>query len=173
MATSDSIAGDRHHNSHVRWISWLTGHFPPGQFGSYLVIGVFNTVFAYSTYALFTALLSSHVPYSYMFANVISGFLNITVAFFNYKWFIFKTKGNYLREWLRCFVVYSGGWAVGTALLPVAVFAIRHLTPAKASAPYIAGALLMGVNVIGGFLGHKKFSFAPPSDNSSPISPVR
>jgi uncharacterized membrane protein YGL010W len=87
--------------------------------------------------------------------------MNITFAFLTYKWFIFKTKGNYLREWMRCVLVYSGGVAISTALLPVVVYGLRHLTAARASAPYWAGATLMGITVIGGFLGHKNFTYAP------------
>lgn len=145
----------------ARWIRWIVDHFPPGQFGRYLVVGLANTAFAYGGYAALTAVLTPHIPYAYMLASLISGFANITFAFLNYKWFIFKTKGNYLREWSRCILVYGGMAAVVTAVLPVTIFLVRHLTPADRSAPYIAGALLMGVNTLGGFLGQKHFSFAP------------
>lgn len=142
-------------------MGWVVGHFPPGQFGRYLVVGLCNTLFGYSTYALFTALLTPHVPYPYVFAIVFAYFFNLTFSFLAYKWFIFKTEGNYLREWSRCIIVYSGSAAVGAALLPVAVFALRRFTPADASAPYIAGVLLSGIAVIASFVGHKRFSFAP------------
>jgi putative flippase GtrA len=144
-------------------VAKLTSHIPPAQFGRYVAVGVFNTVFGYSTYAILTAVLTPHVPYAYILAGVLSSVLNITIAFLNYKWFVFRTKGNYLREWLRCLLVYSGGIAMGAALLPVTVFAIRHLTRANAFAPYIAGALLMGMGVVVSFLGHKKFSFGATS----------
>ncbi|HZB88904.1 MAG TPA: GtrA family protein [Terracidiphilus sp.] len=134
--------------------------FPPGQFGRYLIVGGCNTVFGYGTYAGLTALLTPHVPYAYMVAIAIASFVNITFSFLNYKWFIFKTKGNYLREWSRCVFVSGSSIVVGTAVLPFTVFAVRYFTPAVASAPYIAGALQMGANVIVSFLGHKKFSFA-------------
>lgn len=153
-------------------VARLTSHIPPAQFGRYLVVGVGNTIFGYSTYAALTAVLTPHVPYAYVVASVLSSVLNITVAFLNYKWFVFKTKGNYLREWLRCLLIYSGGIAAGAALLPVIVFAIRHLTSSDRSAPYIAGALLTGVTIIVSFVGHKKFSFAatalPESDCTLP-----
>lgn len=136
-------------------------HFPPGQFVRYLAVGLVNTIFGYSTYAALTALLTPHIPFAYMVASLISSFTNITFSFLNYKWFIFKTKGNYLREWSRCILVYGSTMATGTIVLPFAVFAVRFLTPARASAPYIAGALLMGANILAGFLGHKNFSFAP------------
>jgi len=143
----------------------LTRHAPPAQFGRYILLGVWNTVFGYATYALLTALLTPHVPYAYIFASVLASFLNITVAFLGYKWFIFKTKGAYLREWLRCVLVYSGGILIGILLLPVLVYAVRHSTRFDAAAPYIAGAFLTGLNVVVGFLGHKNFSFQSPKLN--------
>jgi putative flippase GtrA len=149
-------------------VARVTSHIPPAQFGRYLVVGVFNSLFGYSSYALLTAVLTPHVPYAYILAGVLASVLNITVSFLNYKRFVFKTKGNYLREWSRCLLVYSGGIAIGAVLLPVTVFTIRHLTRADASAPYIAGALLMGVNIIVSFLGHKKFSFGPSPDAVAP-----
>jgi len=145
-------------------VARLTSHIPPAQFGRYLVVGVGNTIVGYSSYAALTAILTPRIPYAYILAGVLSSVLNITIAFLNYKWFVFKTEGNYLREWLRCLLVYSGGIALAAVLLPVTVFVIRHLTSADASAPYIAGALLMGVNVIVSFLGHKKFSFGASAD---------
>src|ERR1700674_2234048 len=86
----------------------LTRHIPPGQFGRYLLVGLGNTVFGYATFAFFTAILDRYVPQSYMLASVLASVLNITVAFLGYKWFVFKTKGNYLREWGRCVGVYGG-----------------------------------------------------------------
>lgn len=139
----------------------LADHFPPGQFGRYLAVGVCNTVFGYAVYAGLTALLTAHIPFAYVLASVIGSLITITFAFFLYKRFVFKTKGNSLREWSRCIVVYSGAIILGAAVLPVIVFLLRHLTPADKSAPYIAGAIQMGAAVVASFLGHKNFSFAP------------
>jgi len=141
----------------------LLGHIPPAQFGRYLLIGTWNTLFAYGSFAALTALLNPLVPHSYIPASLISSLINITVSFLGYKWFVFKTRGKYLREWARCVVVYSGGIIACTALLPVLVFAIRRSTDFIATAPYIAGALLTFLNVIYSFLGHKKFSFREPA----------
>ena len=137
----------------------LTKHIPPGQLGRYLIVGACNTAFAYGSYALFTALLNQYMPASYMAASLISSVLNITVSFLGYKWFVFKTRGNYLREWLRCLTVYSGSIALGLLLLVPTVFAVRELTGWPDAAPYIAGALILGVQVILSFVGHKRFSF--------------
>jgi putative flippase GtrA len=141
------------------FLSRLTAHIPPGQLGRYLVVGAWNTAFAYGTFALFTALLDRYMPMSYLAASLVSSVLNITVSFLGYKWFVFKTRGSYLREWARCLVVYSGSIALGLLLLPPTVFLVRYSTGNARAAPYIAGALLLGVQVILSFLGHKTFSF--------------
>ena len=139
--------------------SALVAHFPPGQFVRYLVVGAWNTLFGYAAYAALTAVLTPLIPYSYMVASVLSSPLSITVAFLGYKWVVFKTKGNYLREWARCVAVYSGSIAIGWALLPILVGIVRHDTRYQREAPYIAGAMLTGISVIFSFVGHRKFSF--------------
>ncbi len=139
----------------------LTRHIPPGQFGRYLLVGAWNTLFGYGSFAFFTAILSRTIPYSYVAAVIISSLLNISVSYLGYKFFVFKTKGNYLREWIRCVGVYSGGILIGVVSLPVLVMLIRHNTRFDNEAPYIAGAILTACTVVYSFLGHKKFSFRP------------
>jgi putative flippase GtrA len=145
-----------------QWQSNLTGHIPPGQFGRYLLVGAWNTLFGYGSFAFFTKILSPLIPHSYIVASVISSLLDISVAYFGYKFFVFKTKGNYLREWIRCVGVYSGGIIFGVVTLPILVALIRRNTRFVAQAPYIAGALLTAFMVVYSFVGHKKFSFRSP-----------
>ena len=126
--------GDRNQLRNVNkigWTAWIADHFPPGQFGRYLFVGLVNTVFGYGSYAGLTALFTPHIPFAYIVASLISSFTNITFAFLNYKWFIFKTKGNYLRDSSRCLVVYGSAMMAGTAVLPITVFLVRNLTPAE------------------------------------------
>ena len=139
----------------------LTKHIPPGQLARYLVVGAWNTLFGYGTYALFTALLAPVIPHSYVVALVLSSLLNITVSFLGYKWFVFKTKGNYLREWMRCVAVYSSGIALGVCLLPVVVYILRHGTRFQAAAPYLGGALLTGFGRSLQLLRTQKFFVSP------------
>jgi len=141
----------------------LLSHIPPGQFFRYLLVGIWNTGFGYGLFALFTYLLSRRWPqYGYIPASLFSSVFSITVAFFGYKLFVFKTKGNYLKEWLRCVAVYGSSIAIGLAILPCAVFLIRHATVLDEKAPYLAAALMTGFSTIYNFLGHKKFSFRAP-----------
>ena len=141
----------------------FTRHIPPGQFGRYLLVGLWNTLFGYGTFALLTATLTPILPYSYIWASLLSSLLNITVAYFGYKLFVFRTKGNYLREWARCVIVYSGGIVFGLIALPMLVFVIQRNTRFVTQAPYIAGAILTSIVVFYSFLGHKKFSFRSPA----------
>jgi putative flippase GtrA len=97
-----------------------------------------------------------------MAASLVSSLLSITVSFLGYKWFVFKTKGNYLKEWVRCVAVYSGSTVLGLVLLPALVYLIRRYTAYYQQAPYIAGALLPVITVAVGFFGHKHISFRRP-----------
>jgi putative flippase GtrA len=141
--------------------SSLTRHIPPGQLVRYLIVGVWNTAFGYGTYAAFTALLARYGKDSYLAAMVLSNIVNITIAFLGYKWFVFKTKGNYLKEWLRCVSVYSGSIFISFIALPGLVFALRKWFGYDRGAPYLAGAILTAVTVVISFFGHKHISFRP------------
>ncbi len=130
-----------------------------GQVFRYLVVGGLNTLFGYSTFAGLNYLLTGRVPYAYMVASVLSSVVSISFAFVGYKFFVFRTKGNFLREYLRTYVVYGSSTLVGLALLPGLVFALGFLIHRPLLVPYVAQAIAMVVVVIGSFLGHKKFSF--------------
>lgn len=127
------------------------------------MVGVWNTVFGYSLYALFTALLMPRVRFGYIYASIAANLLAITVAYFCYKFFIFKTQGNYLAEWFRCILVYGSALLPGLVLLPFIVEGLHSWFHLGQSAPYVGGALLTGLTVIYSFLGHKNFSFRVPN----------
>jgi putative flippase GtrA len=129
------------------------------QFVRYIVVGGFNAVFGYGLYALLTWSFRGLGSYNYMYAAVLGNVIAISVAFLGYKWFVFRTRGNYLVEWIRCFGVYGGSTLIGLAGLPILVRILRHTLQKPEQAPYIAGAMLMIVTVLFSFLGHKNFSF--------------
>ncbi len=143
----------------TQWSASLTRHVPPGQFGRYLLVGAWNTLFGYGTFALFTAVLNPIVPHSYILAAALSNLFNITFSYLSYKRFIFKTRGNYVREWMKCVAVYGGASLFAVMVLPVLVFFIRHLTPMDASAPYLAGGIVAASTAVASFIGHKSFTF--------------
>lgn len=130
------------------------------QWVSYLAVGACNTLFGYGCFALFTFLLTPRLAYGYVAASLLANLFAITFAFFGYKWFVFKTKGNYFKEWIRCVGVYAGSMVVSAAALPFVVGIIRRQTGHDRSAPYIAGAIVLVFSVVSSFFGHRHISFA-------------
>lgn len=129
------------------------------QLVRYLVVGVFNTLFGYGCFAALNFVLTDKVPYAYMVANVGSNIIAITVAFLGYKWFVFRTKGNYLREYLRTYLVYGTSALLGLALLPILVALVGMYLENEKQVPYVAQAFVIPLVVLTSFIGHKKFSF--------------
>jgi putative flippase GtrA len=172
----------------------LVDLFPAGQFVRYLCVGVFNTLFGYTTFVVSLTLLNAVLPGRWLYltvvlASVISTPFNITVAYVGYKFFVFRTQGNYLREWLKCFAVYGRSMIPGlVALAALTRFLqstihrhaarlhlyldaaerhlsghplalLRYIATGKAMAGYIAGAVVIGVSTVYSFVGHKKITF--------------
>ena len=172
----------------------LVDLFPPGQLVRYLCMGVFNTFFGYLTFVIVLSLLNAALPVRLLYltvilASVLATPLNITVAYFGYKFFVFRTKGNYLGEWLKCFAVYGFGMIPGLVMLSALTHFLQstihnhaaslhiflnavehhlsgrllsffqHIATGKAMAGYIAGAVVIGISTIYSFVGHKKITF--------------
>ena len=168
--------------------------FPGGQFVRYVCVGAFNTFFGYINFAVILALLNTALPVRFLYltvvlASILSVPLNITVAYLGYKFLVFRTKGNYLGEWIKCFAIYGTGMIPGlvalsaltrflqsiihghAASLHVFLSAaerhlsgrplalLQHIATGKAMAGYIAGAVMIGVSTIYSFVGHKKVTF--------------
>ena len=134
---------------------------PKSQVFRYLLVGGFNTVFALALYFLFVHMfarvLPTHLVWAADLAHVTSTPIGITVAFFCYKRFVFHTQGNYLKEWLRCFAVYSVSFPMGLLILPLATAGLSHWS--HTYAPYGAGLVNSAVIATYSYFGHKKFSF--------------
>ena len=141
-------------------LDWLTGHIPNRQVVRYVLVGGCNTLFGWLAYAGLTALFTRLTSfYPYVFASVLTSVVNITASFLGYKWFVFKTRGNYLREWAKAMAVYTTSILITTLSLPLIVGFLRHATPFHNAAPYIAGGITSAAGVTMSFFGHKHFSF--------------
>ncbi|HXB61735.1 MAG TPA: GtrA family protein [Acidobacteriaceae bacterium] len=161
----------------MRFARRVTG----AQFVRYIVIGTWNTALGYGMFAYFTFLFSKRSVHGYIYASILSNAIGITVAFFGYKLFVFRTKGNYLKEYCRCVMVYGSAAIPGLFFLPIVKNAIVFSTPAAYNtftiaghvlylqklAPYLAGATITACTVVYSFFGHRKFSFkvAPSQQN--------
>lgn len=115
----------------------------------YIITGVWNTVFGILVYALLIKLLGEN---HYILLAVVSNIISITNAYICYKLFVFKTKGNILKEYLKCYVVYGLSMLLGLLLLYVLVD-IAGLNPVIAN---VISVLLL---TIVSFIGHRYYSF--------------
>ena len=74
-----------------------------------------------------------------------------------YKWFVFRTRGHYLREWLRCVGVYGTSMVIGLAGMAILVPVLRRHMERPQAAAYVAMALMTSVTVAFSSFGHKTF----------------
>jgi len=160
----------------VSLLQKIKSAFPTGQVIRYLIVGAINTALGMGLYIVFLLLLNHLAPTHIgrfavtqarlaIAANIISTPINITISYFNYKLFVFRTKGNHLREWLKAFGVYGVSNLISLIALGGLTRFIEILlhgrTPLGHSSPgIIAGVLLTGVTTIVSYLGHKKVTFA-------------
>ena len=140
------------------------------QFVRYLFVGGFNTLFGYSLFAVLNWLFTGHLgAYSYMYAAVLANLIAITVAFLGYKWFVFRTRGNYLLEWLRCIGVYGSSMIIGIVGLPILVPIFRRHLERPELASYLAAAVMTVVTMFFSFFGHKNISFRQKLEDRSQV----
>jgi putative flippase GtrA len=134
---------------------------PSKLFSRYIIVGAWNTLFGYSVYVCLTWVFTGRIPYGYMAAAVAGNIISITQSFLSYKFLVFKTRGNYMQEYIRCWVVYGSSFLVGLIMLPIAVNLMRLVLPEEniGMAPYIGGAILLIFTVLISFIGHREFSF--------------
>ena len=170
--------------------------FPGGMFIRYLLIGAGNTLAGYGSFVVVLHFLGNVIPARYLYlaaplASVLSTPVNITIAYFGYKFFVFKTRGNYLLEWLKCFAVYGAGMipglfalgaltrlfqsmihthapmlhatlgAIESHLSGAMLHTVQQAAASKSIAGNLAGAIVMGFTTICSFIGHRKVTFNP------------
>ncbi|HWR00327.1 MAG TPA: GtrA family protein [Chlorobaculum sp.] len=116
----------------------------------FLVVGGWNTLFGYAAFSVLYMLLSHRFNYTVILT--ISYVLAITNAYIGYKVFVFRTKGNVLKEYLRFYVVYGGAFVANIILLPVLMRVILLNA-------YVSQALIVILTVISSYIFHKGFTF--------------
>ena len=146
--TSDGL--DRNKDTHARQQFGTELPHGDGKTWRFLAIGAGNTASAYViTTALYYMLARRlHIVAIGAIANVIC----ITEAFIAYKLFVFRARGHWLAQYLRCYVVYGGNALIGLAGLWLLVDAL--------GVPFwIAQGGLMIVGIAVSYAGHDRFTF--------------
>ena len=116
----------------------------------YLLAGGVNTVFGYGVgvglYLHFSPRLNA------VQIAVIANILSITVSFLTYKLFVFRTQGNWIKEYLRSYVAY-GSMALLGIFMFWAFIDIFHLNI------WLVQALTVVLTATVSFFAHKHFTF--------------
>jgi putative flippase GtrA len=116
----------------------------------YLAVGGVNTAFGYcASLALYYGLRQwLHLIVIALIGNVIC----ISFSFLTYKILVFKTQGQWLREYFRCYLVYGASMILGIALLWLMVDFL--------AVPFwLAQGLLLCCTICLSYLGHSRYSF--------------
>lgn len=116
----------------------------------YLFIGGWNTLFGYLVFAGLYVELKHQLHYILIFT--LSYVVSITNAYICYKLLVFRTKGNYLREYFRFYLVYASSFIINLGMLPLLVELLKLRL-------LIAQAILTLLSVFLSYFGHKYFSF--------------
>jgi len=114
----------------------------------FLLVGGFNTVFAYGVYAFLLVLIG--LPY--LWALSIQYFITVNVSILTMRYYVFRSFGNFWREFGKAWAVYVGMFAFNSIFLSFLV-EICRIDELPAQAVYLV------VSTIITYLLHKYFSF--------------
>lgn len=116
----------------------------------YLYVGTWNTIFGYVTGVLTYKLINdiSNV----IIVGIVSNIISISMSFLTYKIFVFRTSGNWLREYLKCYLVYGI-----MALLSIFMLWI-FLDLLQINIWLSQGLIILATTAIS-YTSHKKFTF--------------
>jgi putative flippase GtrA len=116
----------------------------------YLMVGGWNTIFGYIIGVGLFLILNQymHIILIAILGNIIS----ITMSFITYKLLVFKTRGRWLSEYLKCHLVYGVNTIIGILFL---WFFVDRLSINI----WLAQAAIILPMVIFSYLMHKFFTF--------------
>ncbi len=142
----------------------LRNALPAAEVMLFLLVGGFNTAFSIALAYVFI------YPVEFLFpglplaadttiANYAALPISITVAFLGYKWFVFRTHGNYFKEWLKVFAVYGVSLPFPFIIIPLATTLFLHFSMPHKLASLLALIVNSGAIACYSYFAHKKFSF--------------
>ena len=116
----------------------------------YLIVGVWNMLFAYGVFSILYFLLNKMLHPS---AILLLAYLISSVnGFVGYRYVVFRSAGHPVAEYMKFQLVYGPLFLMNAIVLPLAL----KYTSMSA---YVIQALFSGFAVIASYLGNKYFSF--------------
>lgn len=125
--------------------------------GRYLLAGASNTFFGYfSSLGLYYWLAG---VVNLILILIIASIVSITFSFFTYKIYVFKTPGNWVHEYVKCYVVYGF-----TAIFSSSF--IWFLVEKNNVKYWVAQGLAIFITVFLSYSLHNKFTFSSGNEKN-------
>jgi putative flippase GtrA len=118
----------------------------------YLLVGGWNTLFGYLSFAFFYWLLAENMGQSSATALVVSYIPAILNAYFGYRLFVFRSRNKFIKEFPRFSIVYVVALGINILVFPWLMNTLRLN-------PYVSQALFTVALVIGTYIVNRTFSF--------------
>ncbi len=105
----------------------------------YLIIGSLNAAISYIIYAIAVFLLGEA---HYQLCVILQWAISSVISYFNQKFFVFCTKGNYLEEYLKCCSTWAVSYFLNVIILEIFVrFLIKNVYIAQFISLFIVSAV--------------------------------
>jgi putative flippase GtrA len=116
----------------------------------YLIAGSFNTI---SGYTISIGLYLLMQPYLHIvLIGIVTNIITVTLSFLTYKYFVFKTNGNWTKEYIRSYSVYGVSIILGIFLIWILVDFVKVSF-------WIAQGVVLFMTALFSYFGHKNYTF--------------
>lgn len=116
----------------------------------YLLVGGFNTLAGYLIGIGIYKVLNS--DFGIVWVGIIANIISITVSFLTYKLLVFKTKGKWISEYAKSYIVYGVVAIIG-------IFLLWFFMEKIIISIWLAQALIMVITIAISYIAHSKFTF--------------
>lgn len=121
----------------------------------YFLVGGLNAVVGYCIGVGMYKALGSNL--GIVWVGIFSNVLSITVSFLTYKMLVFRTKGMWVAEYLKSYLVYGG-------IALISIFFLWLFVDNMNLSIWLAQALVLVVTVVISFISHSRFTFSRKED---------
>lgn len=119
------------------------------DFIRFIIIGCLNAAISYIIFAIAVLLLGQG---QYQLCVALQWILSSVISYLNQKFFVFCTKGNYVKEYLKCCSTWVVSYLLNVVILEIFV---RYITKNVYIAQFIALAVVSAAT----YLLFKLFAF--------------
>jgi putative flippase GtrA len=116
----------------------------------FLLVGAWNALFSYVSAVFVFMLLSPYLEV--LVISILTNVLAITMSFSMNKFFVFCTKGSWLKEYMRSYIVYGSNIVLG-------IFGFWLLVGILHVSVWISQGVLVLIGVLLAYVGHNKITF--------------